>query len=116
MAQITIIPKTITAALVAASATTYYTCPAGVKKGVIKGLSFTNTDTDAIAITVYAVPSGGTAAAANTLSSAHSIAAGETWQCTEAENKVLASSDFLQALASEASKVSIQGTILEMTY
>ena len=112
-----LIEKGIVAALVAASpGAAYYTAPTTLKKAIIKSLSFCNTDTTPQSVTIYLVPSGGSAGAANTLVSARSLLAGESWCCQEAENKVLAAGDALTCLASTASKISVQSTILEHSY
>jgi hypothetical protein len=106
----------ITAALLTGSAAAYYTAGANLKRAIIKAVSFTNIDTVPQTVTVHLVPSAGTATTTNMLISARSLNAGETWQCTELENKVLAGGGTLQALASTASKVNIQGTVLEHTF
>ena len=106
-------PKTITAAQVAATATTYYTAPANTRS-LIKKLTFTNTTAGALTVTVYLVPSAGTASATNTLVSARSIGAGETYVCFEAQGQVLQAGGLLQALASAATSISIQGAIAEV--
>lgn len=106
-------PKTITAAQVAASATAYYTAPTNTRS-VIKKLTFTNTTAGALTVTVYLVPSGGTASATNTLVSARTIGAGETYECFEAQGQVLQAAGMLQALASAATSISIQGSVVEV--
>ena len=106
-------PKTITAAQVAATATTYYTAPANTRS-IIKKLTFTNTTAGALTVTVYLVPSGGTASATNTLVSAQSIGAGECWECYPAAGQVLQAAGFLQALASAATSIAIQGAVAEV--
>ena len=93
------------------SAATYYTTPNGTRT-VIKKLPFVNTTGGAVMVTVYLVPSAGTAAAANTLTSARSIAAGETWSCPDAENMVLEAGGFIQAFGNG---VTIMGSGIEIT-
>lgn len=106
-------PKTITAAQLTASAATYYTAPSNTKS-IIKKLTFTNTDTVARTVTVYLIPSGGTAGVTNILISAQSIGAGECWECYAAQGQTLQAAGFLQALADVTSKVTIQGAIAEV--
>lgn len=106
--------KLFNPALLTASAATYYTSPANTRT-LVKKLTFTNTDTVARTVTVYVIPSGGSASATNTLISARALAAGETYECFEAEGHVLSTGDFIQALASTTSVVSIQGSGVEMT-
>lgn len=79
------------------AAATYYTAPT-LTKAIIKRLTLCNTTAGAVACTVYLVPSGGTAGATNTISSAKSVAAGETWLCSAAEGMALEAGGFIQAL------------------
>lgn len=88
------------------SAATYYTAPAATRARIRK-LTFCNTTVGAVAVTVYLIPSGGSAGAANTLWSAKSLAPGETKECYEAQGHVLETGDFIQALGLN---VTIQGT------
>jgi len=106
-------PRTITAAQLTATAATYYTAPANTKS-IIKKLTFTNTTAGALTVTVYLVPSGGTASATNTLVSAQAIGAGECWECYQAAGQVLQAAGFIQALASAATSISIQGAVAEV--
>ena len=80
------------------SAATYGTVVAALTKRVIKSATLTNTTGAPVACTVYLVPSGGTAGATNTVISARSIAAGETYNCPELVNQGLGPSGFVQAL------------------
>ena len=99
-------PKPLIATqLIAASATTYYTAPANTK-AIFKRAVVCNTDTDAINVTIYVIPYGSAAAAGNTIWSAKTLAPGESKEVSELENMVLDPGDFVQALASEAAKVS----------
>lgn len=79
------------------SAATYYTAPT-LTKTIIKSAQLTNTTAGAVACTVYLVPSAGTAGATNTVISARSIAAGETYNCPELVNAVLEAGGTIQAL------------------
>lgn len=72
--------------------------------GIVKEILFCNTDSVARTITVYFVPSGGSPAVANTVVSARSLAAGETWAMSLSSN--LAAGDTVRGLASAASVVS----------
>jgi hypothetical protein len=82
------------------SAGTLYTAPANVK-ALIKKLVFANTDANnAYTLSVYLVPSGGTASDANVLRKTKTLAALETWECYEAENQQLKPGDFIAANAS----------------
>lgn len=81
----------------AGSAATYYTAPT-LTKAVVKSAQLTNTTGGAVACTVYAVPSGGAVGAANTIVSARSVAAGETYNCPELVNQVIEAGGTIQAL------------------
>lgn len=105
--------KPITPAQVAASATEYYK-PATNIAAIIKKLTFTNTTGNAIALTVYRVPSGGTADVTNMLINARVIGGYETYECFEAEGQSLASGDSLKAFAGTASAITIQGAVAEI--
>lgn len=79
------------------SAATYYTAPAATRVRVTNA-TVTNTTAGALALTAYRIASGGSASAGNTVISAKTIGAGETYNCPELINKVFAAGDFLQAL------------------
>lgn len=51
-----------------------------------------------MALTVYRVPSGGTANAGNTVISARNIAVNETYNCPELINKALQAGDSIYAI------------------
>lgn len=106
----TFTPFVSTPALVAASATTYYT--GGANGGVIDYILLCNTDTASHTVTVYAIPSGGTATATNTI--ANSIVIPADGVPVNVLNVLVArpyhygASEFIQAVADAASKVSIR--------
>lgn len=79
------------------SAATYYTAPT-LTRAVTKSAQLTNTTAGAVACTVYIVPSGGAAGATNTVISARSVAAGETYNCPEMINQVIEAGGTIQAL------------------
>src|SRR5688572_13397474 len=81
------------------AAVSYYATPASAR-AVIKSATVCNTTAGAISVTVHIVPSAGAPAAANTLISARSVAAGASDNCPELVNKVLEPSSTLQALGS----------------
>ena len=88
--------RLVAGSVLTGTAATYYTAPTGTR-AVIKSAAIVNTTAGALAATVYLVPSAGAAAAANTLISGLSIAAGATYSCPELINHVLGSGDFIQA-------------------
>ena len=98
------IPKRlVSGSVLTGSAATYYTVPTNTNavippKAVIRRMTLCNTTAGAVSCTVYLIPSGGAAAAANTIVSARSVAIGETWNATEAEGHVLEAGGFIQAL------------------
>lgn len=106
--------RIFTPAQLGVSAATYYTVPTNTRC-VIKKLTLTNSTGTARTATVYLVPSGGTAGATNVLTSAKTIAPGQTWECIYAEDHVLESGSTLQALAEVASAITIHGSGVEIT-
>lgn len=80
-----------------AAAATYGSVVATLTKRVFKSASLTNTTGAPVACTVYLVPSGGAAGAANTFISARTVAAGETYNCPELVGKGLNAGGFVQA-------------------
>lgn len=86
------------------SAVTQYTSGTSTKT-VIKAANAVNTTGGAVTLTVYLVPSGGAAAAENTVISAYSIAAGASYQCPEMINQVLEAGDFISAFASASASI-----------
>ena len=106
-------PKTITAAQLTGSVVTYYTAPANTRS-IIKKLTFTNASAGALLITAYLVPSAGAASDANILIHEQSIGAGECWECYPAQGQVLQTGGTLQANASAATSITIQGAVAEV--
>lgn len=99
-------------ALLTATAATYYTVPTGAV-GNVKELLFCNVNASSRTITVYFVPSGGTAQDSNTFISAVSIAANTTVRFPF--NTFLAAGATIQALASAATSVAFLPSVLEYT-
>jgi hypothetical protein len=95
-------------------AVAYYTAPANTRC-VLKRLSFTNTTAGAVTVTVHLVVATGSASASNTLASAHTIAAGETWDCVSAEGQVVEAGGSVQALASAGTSITLIGSGVEIT-
>lgn len=79
------------------SAVTYYTAPAAVRVRVTNA-TVTNTTAGGLPLTLHRVASGGAAGVGNTVVSAKTVGAGETYNCPELIGKVLAAGDFLQAI------------------
>lgn len=96
------------------SAATYYTAPA-LTQCIIRKISCTNTTGGAVTVTLYLITSGGSASASNTIASAKSLAAGETWSSPDVEGQVLEAGGFIQALASAGTSITIIGSGIELT-
>ena len=80
------------------SAATYYTVPANSLM-TIAAMSVTNTTGTPQTLTVYLVPSGGTAGVTNCICSGRVIAAGETYNVGGAIGQTLDAAGFIQALS-----------------
>lgn len=109
----TVSPKTITPAQLTVAAATYYLTPANTK-GIVKKLTFTNSTATAQTVTVYLVPSGGTAGVTNILVDARVVGAHETYECFEAQGQTFQAAGFLQAKSDAGSAITINGAIAEI--
>lgn len=85
------------------------------KQARIDALTLCNTTAGAITVTIYIVPSGGTAAATNTILSSYSVAAGETYVVYGAIGQWIEDGGTLQALASAATSVTLLLSVMEYT-
>jgi hypothetical protein len=101
--------KLIASHYASVAATTEYTCPASTNT-IIDKFTATNTDVGAQMITVYLVPSGGTAGASNTIISALPLSAGQTKDFSELQNHILNAGDFISVFVSVASKIVIRAS------
>lgn len=88
------------------SAATYYTAPASTKTR-ISAFTATNTTAGAVTVTVYLVPSGGSADNTNKVADVVSLAANETKAITGAIGHVLEAAGTIQALASANTSINI---------
>lgn len=93
--------------MLAATASTVYTMPSSPSTSLLRNgrVRLTNIDTVAHSVTLYAVPSGGSASTTNECLPAVSIAQNAY---LDVDIPQLAVSDFLQGLADVANKVNIQ--------
>ena len=105
--------RIVPGSLLTDSAATYYTATAPVLKTVIKEMTFCNVHTSAVTITVYIVPSGGAADNANAEFYTATLQAKETK--IFGRTSVMETGDFIQALASVASKVAFSASGVERT-
>jgi hypothetical protein len=97
------------------SVTAHYTAPASTTTRIDKA-TVCNDDSSTITISVYLVPSGGSAAPANRVIKDKAIRAGETRSLgLELSGHVLPPGASLQAVASTVDEVSLQVSGSEMT-
>lgn len=107
-------PKTlIDSQQIANSATTYYT--ATNVRTIIDKFTVCNTTAGAVTVTVDIVDSGGSSGVTERIISARSIAAGETYTCPEVVGHILDSGDFIAALASAATSLTLRASGREVT-
>jgi hypothetical protein len=106
------VPKSIPAAQLTTSAAPYYSAPTGTVS-TINNLSLTNTSATPVAVTLYRVPSGGSAGPGNSLLSAFSLSAGQTYVPPQAIGLQLDQGMSLQALAATAAVVTLMGGVYE---
>lgn len=107
------VKKIVAAQQVPNANTTIYT--AVNCKAVIDKFTLTNTTGASVTATVFLVASGGGATAANTIISAKSIAAGETYTCPELIGQVLESGGFIVAIAGAAASLTVSAAGREIT-
>jgi predicted phage tail protein len=106
--------RIIDGAQLTTSAATYYTAPANTYC-TISAFTLTNTTAGAITATVYLVPNGGTAGATNTILSAKTVAAGESFNVPSAIGQTLYNGAFIQALASAGTSITLVASGYETT-
>lgn len=106
--------RLVSGSQIAASATTYYTAATGTKAR-IDSLALTNTTGTGRTVTLYLVPSGGTAGVTNCVLSAYTVAAGETYVPPGIIGQWLESGGTLQAVASAATAVTLVASGVEWT-
>lgn len=99
------------------AAATYYTTPANTKCEIRK-ITFVNTSASAVTVTVYLIPSGGTATDTTTIKKSKALAPagfnGDSWSCSESVGHCLNAGGFIQAICSANTSVSVRGTGLEI--
>ncbi|HXR36382.1 MAG TPA: hypothetical protein VN754_10560 [Candidatus Binataceae bacterium] len=88
----------------------YYTAPAATQT-IVKKITVVNIDpTNAHAVTIWFVASGGTAVSSQLLVDARPIGPLATYDVTEAQNHVLAPGDTIWAEADDATNLQIQAS------
>jgi hypothetical protein len=110
----TITKKAFAPALLTVSATAYYTCPANIRAS-FKKVTISNNDTVARLVTIYLVPNGGSAGTTNIITVSQTLSPAEARDVYEIEGHSISALDSLQALADQASKVTMHGTVVETT-
>lgn len=98
---------------VANATTTYYTST-GLKTRIDK-LTVTNPTATARSITIYLVPSAGSANDGTTIVKDKVINAGETWNCPDVVGQILAAGGTIQAVASAATALTISAAGVQIT-
>lgn len=108
--------KAVDAAQLTAAAVTYYTAPASIGASQVIHWVVCNTDTVARTVTIHVIPSGGSATATNKVLDAKQLQPNQSYNVKELIGKALEAGDFIQALASAATAISMQGSVTEITY
>ncbi|WP_186065109.1 hypothetical protein [Burkholderia gladioli] len=106
------VPKAIPAVQLGTSAAVLYTTPSGTT-ATVNNFSLTNTSANPVAVTLYSVPSGGTPGASNTIMSAFSLSAGQSFVPPQAIGLQLPPGSTLQALAATATSITAAGGVYE---
>lgn len=105
--------KTITPAQLTTSAVAYMTVPTN-SSAVIKKLTFTNSTGTAQTVTAYLVPSAGAPSASNILISGRTVAAGDTYDCFEAQGQTLQTGGTLQLKSDANSAITVNGAYAQV--
>lgn len=109
----TVTTKTITPAQLTTAAVAYLTVPVN-SNAVVKKLTFTNPTGVAQTVTVYLVPPAGGPSTANILISARTVAAGDTYDCFEAQGQTLQAAGTLQVKSDANSAITINGAYAQV--
>lgn len=107
------IVNNIAPAMLTNASALYYTVPAFAKVRIQK-LTLNNTDTAPRTVTIYLVPSGGSASNTNALVLNYPISAGYTLDLQEAAGQTLEAGTSIYALADTGAVVSIRCSALEV--
>jgi hypothetical protein len=105
--------KIIPGSQLTGSAATYYTAPANTRT-IITSMSLCNTTATARTVTIYLIPSGGSASDSNTIVKNCLVPAYDTRVVYEAQRQVIKTAGFIQALADSASAVTLQASGVEV--
>jgi hypothetical protein len=106
----TVTAKALVEAIQAPAAdTTLYTAPLATRT-IIDKLTGTNVSAGAVTLTVNLVPAAGAAGAANAISQAKSIAAGDSYTFPEIVGHVLNPGDILSVKASAGASINVRAS------
>lgn len=94
--------------------TTQYTTPGGTRT-IIDKFTGTNITAGPVTLTIKLIASGGAAGAANTIVSAKTLQAGETYTFPEVVGHVLSAGDFISTLAGAAASITIRASGREVS-
>ena len=95
------------------AASDIYECPPSTV-GRVVNCTITNDTTSVVTVTIYKVPSGDSAGAANLIMNTRRIASLETYLCPEVVGQVLNAGDKIQGLAGTASQATISLDVAEI--
>lgn len=107
-------PKRLASAELTASTATYYTAGTGVKTR-IDALTLTNNDVASRTVSIWLVPSGGTADDTNLVIKDKAINTGNSYRVVEAIGHWLEAGGTIQSSASAATAVTIVASGVEYT-
>lgn len=109
------VPKSLNnGALLTSSVATYYTVPAGAVTTITQG-SLVNSDVANRTVSIYAVPTAGTADASNIKIKSKVLVPNETWVPFSIIGKKLAAGTTIQAIADAGSVVAFDLSGTEVT-
>lgn len=109
----TVTTKTITPAQLTTAAVAYLTVPNN-SSAVLKKLTFTNPTGVAQTVTAYLVPSAGSPGPTNILISGRTVAAGDTYDCFEAQGQTLQAAGTLQLKSDANSAITVNGAYAQV--
>ena len=96
------------------AAVTYYTVGANTQ-AIITKASFVNDDSSAVTVTINVVPSGDAVGYANRITKEKSLAAGESWSCSDIVSHVIETGGFISMIASVTAKIGCRISGYEVT-
>lgn len=107
------VPVSIPPVQLGSGATPIYTASGGITASTIGNMSFSNTSGSPVTFTVYNVPNGGTAGAANEVVPAFTLSVGQSYVPPQLIGLSIAAGSSIQASATTAAVVNAQGGAYE---